>query len=239
MSRLLRPDEVDAHKQMVKDYVLHDDVLSIFQKSNFAIIAGPAGAGKDTLRYELIRRFPEIYLPILSTTTRPMRTGEANGVDYHFIELEAFEEGLRQQKFFMAEVVHDQQISGLDIDEIRKLDSHQWGLSILITRAAQKLSKIKQDTKTIFLIPPDATTLMSRMQFERTLGDDELTRRMEAAKQELEDALLNPNYYCIVTDTIDHAVERAHCYLQGNYADPAYNNEARTAIKQIIDNLSN
>lgn len=239
MSRLLQPEEVEKFKGLLKGYVLHEEVLEMYKKSNFAIIAGPAGAGKDTLRNELIRQYPDQYVPILSTTTRPPREGEVQDLTYHFKEIEEFEDDLHEQQFFMAELVHDQQVSGLDIAEIHKLESGQWGLSILITKAEQKLVKIKPDIKTLFLVPPSVELLMSRMQSERVLNDAELSRRLHAASLEIEDALTAEHYYCLISDTVENVVERSHRFLQGDYADPAYNQQARTAARQILDNLRN
>ena len=106
MSRLLSEQEAEEFKKLLQDYELNEAVLTQFMARNFAVIAGPAGAGKDTLRNELISRYPESYLPILSTTTRPPRPGEQDAVTYHFREIEQVRQGLINKDFFQAELVH-------------------------------------------------------------------------------------------------------------------------------------
>jgi guanylate kinase len=235
MSRLLLPEEVEKFKQQVEEYELHDDILQTFLGSNFAIIAGPAGAGKDTLRDALLKIHPDIYLPILSTTTRPMRPGEVEGETYYYTSVEAFSKGLHDKQFFMAEVVHNQQISGLHADEIRKLRQGQWGLSILITRAERKLSKIKPDIKTLFIVPPSFDILKQRMNAKRTLSEDELQRRLLAARQELRDGYEASNYFCIVSDNADAMVAKAHPYLVEGSRDNEADAYARHCIADILN----
>src|SRR5687768_1784715 len=111
MSRLLTSEEADEFKNIISNYKLHQSVLDQFHRSNFGVIAGPAGAGKDTLRDSLIKKYPGSYNSILSTTTRPARAGEIDGVTYNFREIEEVADALRQHKYFQAELVHNQQIS--------------------------------------------------------------------------------------------------------------------------------
>ncbi len=127
MSRLLSSEEAVAIRATIETYSLHESVLEQFQVSNFAVIAGPAGAGKDTLRDSLILKYNTEYVPILSTTTRPPRVGEQDGITYHFRSVEEVIDSLHKREFFQAELVHNQQISCLHISEIQKLQSNQYG----------------------------------------------------------------------------------------------------------------
>lgn len=238
MSRLLTAEEAQKFKTLLADYQLREDGLAQFNASNFSIIAGPAGGGKDTLREALLQRFPDRYLPILSTTTRPPREGEQDGVTYHFREVEQVEEGLMQHRYFQAELVHDQQISGLELGEIQKLQPEQCGLSILVIEAERKLLLVKPDIKVIFVVPPDVQTLMNRLQDKKLLDDAELKRRLDSARIELEHAISAKHYYCIVSDTIDHVADQAHAYLQNAIIDQSYDTNARYVARQIIDTLS-
>lgn len=54
------------------------------------ILCGKSGSGKDTLAEEILRRYPDEWERLVSTTTRPMRDGEVNGREYHFIDKEEF-----------------------------------------------------------------------------------------------------------------------------------------------------
>jgi guanylate kinase len=238
VSRLLSPDEVEKFRSIIDGYRLHESVVEQFRSSNFAVIAGPAGAGKDTLRDNLISRFPDRYLPILSTTTRPPRQNEVDGETYHFWEIDRVEKSLNNQEFFQAALVHNQQISCLHIDEIKKLSSDNTGLSILVVQTERQLRKIKSDLKTVFLTPPDFETLKKRLYTERILNEEELARRLSSAKYELQSAVDSPEYYCVVSDTIDRTVKVADEYLQGKESDASEGSKAREIIKSILGNLS-
>ncbi|MGI9027712.1 MAG: hypothetical protein ACR2FM_02620 [Candidatus Saccharimonadales bacterium] len=238
MSRLLNSQEALEFKNLIDDYSLHEDGLKQFQDSNFGIIAGPAGAGKDTLRNSLTEHYPELYVPLLSTTTRPPRTGEHNGETYYFREIEEVRSGLEQREFFQAELVHNQQVSGLHLDEIRTLAFGQTGLSILVIEAERKIRVIKPSVKTVFLIPPDVATLTARMQSERMLDDAEINRRLDAARTEIGYALETQDYYCLVSDTIENVLSAAHGFFQNSERSEALNATARAVMRQILDTLN-
>lgn len=239
MSRLLNTAEAEHFKEKIHNYLPNNEVLEQFKASNFAVIAGPAGAGKDTLRNGLIAKYIGSYVPILSTTTRPPRSGEADGKDYHFREIAEVEKGLNEREFFQAALVHQQQISCLHINEIRKLASNQVGLSILITETEAELRGIKRDIKTIFLIPPDLQTLKSRMQTERMLEESEIERRLTAAKNEITYAVEAEQYYCMVSETIPGVIEKAHAFLQTGNIDTAEDGRARDVMKTMMVELNN
>ena len=77
------------------------------QPALLVILSGPSGTGKSTVIREVMRRRPLFFS--VSCTTRPMREGERDGVDYHFITRERFEqliaEGARQVRARMPEAV--------------------------------------------------------------------------------------------------------------------------------------
>lgn len=239
MSRLLTKDELPHIRQLTDSYQPNEAVLEEFRSSKFAIIAGPSGAGKDTLRNLLVEHHPEQYQLVLSTTTRPMREGEKDGVDYHFRSVESVEQSLVKREFFQAALVHNQQISCLHIDEILKLKYNQTGLSILIVQTEQQLSRLKDDIKTIFLIPPDINTLRKRLSYERPLGNEEIERRMEAGAEELKTALGRKEYYCLISDEKSQLLQRAHSFLQSGVRDHEADMKARETIETILNTLSN
>ncbi len=224
---------------MIASYQPKQEVLQEFVDSKFAIIAGPSGAGKDTLRNELIAAHPNAYQPVLSTTTRPPRQGERSAVDYHFRTLDYVENGLKSKEFLQAAVVHDQQISCLDIEEIRKLQPRQIGLSILIVQTEYELVRLKPNLKTIFIIPPNIETLRERLLQGRPLSKAETQRRMKAGVKELQIALETNRYYCLVSEDLSLLVKNAHSYLHTDTRILEEDRRARKVIKNILNMLSN
>src|SRR5690606_28196262 len=119
-----------------------------------------------------------------------------------------------QRDYFQAALVHNQQISCLHIEEIRRLNAEQTGVGILIPYTIDELRIIKPDLRAIFLIPPNMETLRARIKAERVIDDAEIDRRMQAAAQEIKRVLEEDQYYCIVTDTVDGVASRAHNFAQ-------------------------
>lgn len=238
MGQLLTESELEIFEHLLSDYRLDFANLEVFRSSSFAVIAGPAGAGKDTLRTRLIQGNKDKYVSIVSTTTRPARSDEQDGREYHFWSIDQVKAGLLERSFFQAALVHKQQVSCLDSGEIRKLRPGQIGLSILIVQLEQQLQMVKSDLKTIFLIPPDLDTLIARMQTNRKLAPGELARRLEAAKTELSLAIEKPHYYCLVSDKIETVATLADRYLlEGQWEEEA-NQAARQTIQAILQELS-
>lgn len=237
MSRLLTATEARHFKKIIDAYKPSEVVLERFKQSNFAVIAGPAGAGKDTLRNSLTEAYPELYLPILSTTTRPLRKGEADGQTYHFRTVEQVETGLARGQYFQTALVHNQQISCLHVDEVNKLNARQYGISIMIPAAEAEMRAYHPGVKTIFVIPPDAEILKRRINAHRMLDAAEINRRLQAARAELTYALESAHYYCLVSDTVEHIRDAAHSYLQENRRDESADQRARRAIQEILKSL--
>lgn len=239
MSRLLNQAEAVEFKKTIDNYELHESVIGKFKSSNFAVIAGPAGAGKDTLRNSLIDKAPDKYQPVLSTTTRPMRKGEKDGDTYHFVEIESMRRMLENQEFFQAALVHNQQVSCLHVDEINKLGSGQYGLSILVVQTEKQLKQMHPNMKTIFLTPPGYETMTERLRADRVLGEDEIKRRLKSAIAEIEYALESPDYYCIVSDTVDDVTKAADNFLENNIVDKDADKQARKTMQGLIGEIYN
>lgn len=238
MRRLLTEDEARKFQDILKNYQPNNSVLEQFQTSNFAVIAGPAGAGKDTLRNALIEKDPSSYVRILSTTTRPIRPGEQEGIDYYFRTSAEVEEDLKRQEFFQTALVHNQQVSCMHINEIHKLGSAQIGLSILVVQTEEQLRELKPDIKTIFLIPENLEVLKQRMQAERVLDPAEIERRLTAAKKEMIIALGRTDYYCLISADLQILSQQADDFLRDGRLDKLADNKARSIIEQILNTLS-
>lgn len=233
---LLDEEQISMFEKLIENYQPNKEALEIFQRSNFVVIAGPAGAGKDTLRNSLTQQCQEEYSQILSSTTRPMRGGEKDGVDYHFISVEEMKQELEKGELLMAAIVHNQQVSSLHISEIKKLKNEKAGLSILIVQAEKELRNLKSDIQTIFLVPPSYDELIKRLNYKRQLSDEEQARRLSAAKQELQIALDEPGYYCLISDGESETADIAHKFLQDGIAVQP-DGAAREKIAGLLDSL--
>lgn len=233
--KLLTAEDVEDYKSSVDNYHPSGEVVINFARSNFTVIAGPTGAGKDTLRNKLL--LDPSYIKILSTTSRPMREGEQDGVEYHFRPLEFFDQGLEEKRFLQIALVHNQQLSAMDFNDIASLGSGQIGISILVVQTEIELRRLNSSIKVVFVTPPSLEVLKQRIQNERIMDKDELARRMQAAKIELEIAVKQPTYFCVVNDDIDRVAIIASTYLKTGVRDESEDYSARQIIKQLLSEL--
>jgi guanylate kinase len=134
----------------------------------------------------LREEFPTVKFSV-SYTTRPMRKGESNGVDYHFVDKEAFDQMVAREEFAEWAVVHGNQYGtsrravdqALDQGEDVVFDvDYQGGRALMAKWPAESLM--------IFILPPDWRTLEDRLRRRATDSDEVIRRRLTKALDELE-----------------------------------------------------
>ena len=117
------------------------------------IIAAPSGGGKTTLCHEVLKRFPDMLYSV-SYTTRPLRSGEKEGVAYHFVTTRDFEKGIAAGKWAEWAVVHGNYY-GTSADFLDRGLAN--GRDILLDIDVQGTRQILErypDCIAIFLMPP-------------------------------------------------------------------------------------
>ena len=153
-------------------------------KGNLFVISAPSGAGKTSLVKALVETFPGIRVSV-SHTTRQIRPGETDGVNYHFVTRETFVEMAQRGEFLEhAEVfgnlygtsqrwVEEQLEKGGDI--ILEID---W-------QGAQQIRRLMPSAVTIFILPPSRAVLIERLRNRGQDSEDIITRRTAAAISEM------------------------------------------------------
>jgi len=148
------------------------------------IISAPSGAGKSTLCRAVLDRFSDLVYSV-SYTTRPPRSGEQNGVDYHFIAKTEFEKGIARSRWAEWAEVHDHYY-GTSTDF---LDGElSVGRDILLDIDIQGTRQILQrypDGVTIFIMPPSLDTLKYRLQSRGTDSPEVMAVRLKNAREEM------------------------------------------------------
>jgi guanylate kinase len=147
------------------------------------IVSAPSGAGKTSLVQGLLESFPNLYVSI-SHTTREKRPYEKDGIDYHFISDDEFEEMAAQNQFLEHARVFDHKYG-----TSRQLVEKQLaaGKDIILEiewQGARQIRKLLTKVISIFVFPPSYATLESRLS-NRGDGDDSIVRRMRDAKTEI------------------------------------------------------
>ena len=161
------------------------------------VIAGPAGSGKSTLCDRLVLERPE-FARVVTTTTRPPRTGEINGVHYHFFPPAEFRAKVARGEFLEWAQVHgdrDDRLYGTLRSSVLEPLAHGQNLVMSIDvqgveslrRVAHSDAALRRAMTTIF-IRVDHERLVARMRERAKDHEDEIARRLATAEAELREA---------------------------------------------------
>ncbi|PCJ46237.1 MAG: guanylate kinase [Moraxellaceae bacterium] len=167
------------------------------------VVSAPSGAGKTSLVKALIEATENLCVSV-SHTTRPIRPGETNGENYHFIDVDRFKELLSQTDFLEhAEVfgnyygtsktwVNQQLRAGEDV--ILEID---W-------QGAQQIRRQIPESVGIFVLPPSKAALEQRLNGRGQDPEDVIQHRLAEAAQEISHHVEYD--YLIINDNFDTAL---------------------------------
>jgi guanylate kinase len=158
----------------------------MLQMAKVFVITGPSGVGKGTLISELLARMDELELSTSATTRHP-REGEADGRDYHFLSPEDFAARADAGDFLEHATFSGNRYGTLRSEVERCLDAGvSLVLEIEVQGARQVRAALPEQAVLIFIAPPDPAALRERLAGRGTDSEEEIARRLETAKQELE-----------------------------------------------------
>lgn len=176
------------------------------------IVSAPSGAGKTTLCERVIKENPKVVLSV-STTTRPMRPYETEGVHYHFVERPLFEQKVARGDFAEWAEVHGK-FYGSDRSVIdRALSDGKHLLFDIDVQGALNLRKLYgKRTLLIFIEPPSFETLAGRLRARKSDAPEVIETRLRNAYDELQ---WSRNFdYQIVNDNLENAYRELCAILE-------------------------
>lgn len=180
------------------------------------MLCGPSGSGKSSVVSMLTAEFPHSFGFSVSHTTRSPRPGEEDGVQYHFVQLEAMQAAIEAGDF-----IENAQFSGnlygtsksavekvLDEGKICILDIDVQGVKQIRQR------RPLQDPYYVFIRPPSMRVLEERLRARKTESEESLLKRLEAAKLELEYGDTPGNFdLVVVNDDLDEAYAKLREFI--------------------------
>lgn len=175
------------------------------------IISSPSGGGKTTLARKLVAEFKDEVIFSVSATTRPIRQGEKDGIDYHFVTDQKFEELVANGNF-----LEHAEVFGYKYDTLRSQveEAIQKNLSVILDvdwqGAKSMLKEYREHAVGVFLFPPSLKELRSRLA-KRMHGcsDEELEKRLKGAEEEMRKTQDEDCYnYILRNDNLDHCFQR-------------------------------
>lgn len=182
-------------------------------KGNLLVISGPSGSGKSSLMKEVLKTISDTYFSI-SSTTRAIREGEEDGVNYHFISKEEFEKDIDAGFFLEWAKVHDHYY-GTSLKPILK--ELQKGKLVICDIDVQG-HKIAQEKfghliTSVFVTTPDQKSLQERLMKRGTDSVDVIEKRLANAVSEM--TCMNEYDYVVINDDFEMAL---HTILAIAYA---------------------
>jgi len=173
-------------------------------KGTLFVISGPSGVGKGTLRKELFRRLGSLAYSVSCTTRKP-RTGEREGVDYFFLDRETFDRFLSRGAFLEWAEVHGNLYGTLEETVKNSLAEGKDVILEIDVQGAVQVKERMPEAVLIFIAPPDEGELARRLSRRGTEKEQELKKRLENAREELNAASCYD--HVVVNDDIDRASE--------------------------------
>jgi len=173
------------------------------KKGILVILSGPSGVGKGTVTKKIIND-PDLNLYFsISMTTREIRKGEVNGVNYIFVSAEQFEEEYKKGNLLESAIFVGNRYGtpANKVEEMRN-EGKNVLLEIEINGANQVMEKVP-DCVSIYLVPPSFEALEARIRGRSTESEEIIQERLSKAKCEL---LQKGNYkYTVLNDDVDRA----------------------------------
>ncbi len=182
-------------------------------RGNLYVFAAPSGAGKTSLVKALVDMSDDIEVSV-SHTTRAPRPGEVDGVNYHFTDVEAFQEMVKQGAFLEHARVFDN-FYGTARANIE--DRLATGVDVILEIDWQGARQVRQqfpDSLGVFILPPSRHALEDRLRGRGQDGDEVIARRMRDAVSEMS------HYaefdFLVVNDDFDTALEEIKTIISAN-----------------------
>lgn len=180
------------------------------------VISGPSGVGKDSV----VNRMKERGLPfhfVVTATTRPMRPGERDGVDYIFVSREEFAQLIEKEELLENAVVYGD-YKGIPKDQVRKALAS--GVDVMMrvdVQGAASIRKISPEAVLIFLTTTNEEELVQRLENRKTESSEDLKLRIATARQEFK--RINEFDYVVVNrdNELDETVDTIRAIIQAEH----------------------
>ena len=168
------------------------------------VVSAPSGAGKTTVVTRVLNELDGLRFSV-SHTTRAPRAGEQDGVEYHFIDVAAFER-LRDTGQLLEWALNYGHYYGTGVAELERArrDGVDLLLDLDVKGAAQVRNKIA-DAVTVFVLPPSYADLERRLRGRGQDDEASIRRRLDVAREEL--SFYHAYDYAVINDDLNSCVE--------------------------------
>ena len=170
-------------------------------------VSAPSGAGKTSLVNALLPRCPDLLVSI-SHTTRPMRPGEEDGVNYHFVAQDQFLAMLERAEFLEHARVYGNLYGTSGVWVEAQLKQGRDVILEIDWQGAQQVKHLLPEAQAIFIVPPSRDALRQRL-IARGQDDPAIIQaRMDEAVEEMSHYVEGD--YLVVNQDFDQALDALH-----------------------------
>lgn len=184
-------------------------------KGAILILSGPSGAGKSSLYKILSQEFPNHYFSI-SSTTRPKREGEIEGVHYYFVDKETFENGIQRGEFLEWAEVHGNYYGTSKNQVLKALEEDKLVIFDIDVQGQANLKKsFPNHTTSIFITTPNKSILKERLKGRGSDSAEIIQKRLENALDEVKS--LSSFDYLIVNEDLKDSAKKIICIARSAF----------------------
>jgi guanylate kinase len=230
-------------EELLKNYKMSDELSKELRRGDFIILSSATSTGRNTIIDELQKTGN--YCFILSDTTRHPRYNngvlEQDGGPYWFKSEEEVLEGLKRGNYLGPAIIHNQQVSGMSLDElVSARKSNKIPIIELEIQGFQELTEYKPDIIAFFVLPPSFNEWMRRLKNRGGITPEEFKRRLVSSIKEFEYALESDKYIFVINDSLDRAVKEISSDIRNLKADMKTQKTCRelaNTLKEAAKNL--
>jgi guanylate kinase len=193
------------------------------------VVSAPSGTGKTTVVEQLVQRVPNLVMS-RSYTSRAVREGESDGVDYNFITRARFEQMIAGNAFLEWADVFGNLYGTCAQDADAQLAIGCDLVLVIDVQGARKVRSRGLETVSIFVLPPSFEILERRLRGRSKDSEEDMRRRLTTARAEI-DAVVDYDYV-VVNDELDACVDRLRAIVLAERARPR-------AMAPIVDRIVN
>jgi guanylate kinase len=202
------------------------------RRGRLFVVSAPSGTGKTTVVERLVQVVPDLVLS-RSYTSRAIREGERDGVDYNFITRARFEQLIAGNAFLEWANVFGNLYGTSAADTERELAAGRDLVLVIDVQGARKVRSRGLETVSIFVLPPSFETLERRLRGRSKDSEEAIRRRLTTARAEI-DAVVAYDYV-VVNDELEACVDRIRAIVLAERARPRV---MALVIDQIVNSFS-
>lgn len=180
-------------------------MIKLKKRGLLIVVSGPSGAGKDSVCNLLKEKNNNMWISI-SCTSREIRKGEEDGINYFYLTREEFENKIKNNDF-LEYAIYNNNYYGTPLYKIE--ENLNKGIDVVLVievQGALKVKKIYPDAIFIFILPPSMEELKNRLIKRGTESTEKILERFKTAYKEINE--ISKYNYVIVNNILDEAVSK-------------------------------